>query len=87
MALVFIPTMLQNLTDGVAQVQIEAKTVRDVVRILEEQFPALKGNLLQDNDFRPDLAVAIDGEVAFDLLDRVGANSEVHFIPPIAGGK
>jgi molybdopterin converting factor small subunit len=30
--------------------------------------------------------VAIDGEVAIDLTDRVGDNSEVHFIPPIAGG-
>jgi molybdopterin converting factor small subunit len=30
--------------------------------------------------------VAIDGEVAIDLTDRVGDHSEVHFIPPIAGG-
>ena len=64
----------------------ETVGVQAIGKRLEEQFPALKGNLLQGSDFRPDLAVAIDGEVAFDLLDRVGANSEVHFIPPIAGG-
>jgi molybdopterin converting factor small subunit len=36
---------------------------------------------------RPDIAVAIDGEMGLDgLAEPVGEDSEVHFIPPISGG-
>ena len=86
MALVFIPAMMQNLSNGVTQVQIAASTVRDIIDHLETQFPGFKERLLQDGDIRPDIAVAVDGEVAFDLMERVGDDSEVHFIPPISGG-
>ncbi|MCZ6874042.1 MAG: MoaD/ThiS family protein [bacterium] len=86
MALVFIPAMMQNLSNGVTQVQIAAPTVRDIIDHLETQFPGFKERLLQDGDIRPDIAVAVDGEVAFDLMERVGDDSEVHFIPPISGG-
>lgn len=86
MALVFIPAMMQNLTNGVSQVQIEGRTVRDIINRLEERFPGIKARLLQDGDFRPDIAIAVDGEVALDLMDRVRDHSEVHFVPPISGG-
>jgi sulfur-carrier protein len=86
MALVFIPAMLQNLTGGVNQVRIAGRTVRDVVNGLEERFPGIKERVLQAGDFRPDLAIAVDGEVALDVTDRVRDDSEVHFIPPISGG-
>ena len=86
MALVFIPSMLQQLAGGTVQVEIEGKTVRAIVRNLEEMFPELRGHLLDNDDFRPDLVAAVDGEQALDLSDPVRDNSEVHFIPPIAGG-
>jgi molybdopterin converting factor small subunit len=60
--------------------------VRDILNRLEERFPGIKERLLQDGDLRPDIAVAVDGEMALDLLERVRDNSEVHFIPPISGG-
>jgi molybdopterin converting factor small subunit len=86
MALVFIPGMMQNITGGVSQLQIAGRTVREVINRLEERFPGIKERLLQDGDVRPDVAVAVDGEVVFDLSDRVSEQSEVHFIPPISGG-
>jgi molybdopterin converting factor small subunit len=86
MALVFIPTMMQNLTGGVAQVQLAGRTVREVINRLEERFPGIKERLLEAGDVRPDIAVAVDGEVIFDLSDSVRDTSEVHFIPPISGG-
>ena len=87
MALVFIPTMLQPLTGGMSQVRIAGRTMRTILNSLEERFPGIKERLLQDGDFRPDVAVAIDGEVALDgIAERVGEDSEVHFIPPISGG-
>jgi molybdopterin synthase sulfur carrier subunit len=86
MATVFIPAMLQPLTAGTAQVQVAGRTVRDVLNRLEERFPGIKERLLQDGELRPDIAVAVDGEVAFDLSERLKEDSEVHFVPPISGG-
>lgn len=84
MATVFIPTMLQPLTNGVKHVDLEARNVRQVVDGL---FPGIKDKLLVDGKIRPNLAVAIDGEVArMGLLEKVGENSEVHFVPAIGGG-
>ena len=86
MALVFIPTMMQNLTAGETQVRVEGKTLRQLINNLEGRFPGIRERLLQDDDIRPDVAVAVDGEVAFNLLERVSEESEVHFVPPISGG-
>ena len=86
MALVFIPTMMQNLTAGETQVRVEGKTLRQLINNLEGRFPGIRERLLQDDDIRPDVAVAVDGEVAFNLMERVSEESEVHFVPPISGG-
>ena len=87
MAIVFIPTMLQPLSGGIGQVRVAGRTIRTIINNLEERFPGIKERLLQDGDLRPDVAVAIDGETALDgVAERVGEDSEVHFIPPISGG-
>lgn len=85
-ALVFIPSMMQNLSHGVTEVNLTGRTVREIIAQLERQFPGFKDRLLQDGELRPDIAVSVDGEIAFDIMERVGERSEVHFIPPISGG-
>ena len=87
MATVFIPAMMQNLTGGVTQLHVEANTVRAILNTLEERFPGFKDRLLQNGQLRPDIAVAVDGEFAVDLIERVHPDSEVHFVPPISGGR
>ena len=87
MATVYIPTMLLPVTGGVKQTQVEARNVRQLINGLEDQFPGIRDRLLEDNQVRSNLAVSIDGEVArMGLLERVGENSEVHFVPAISGG-
>ncbi|MCI0846314.1 MAG: MoaD/ThiS family protein [Chloroflexi bacterium] len=87
MATVFIPTMLQGLTGGVKQVEVEGNNMRRVIDGLEDLYPGIKDRLVEDGSIRPSLAVAIDGEVArMGLLEKVGENSEVHFVPAIGGG-
>jgi len=86
-ATVYIPTMLLPVTGGVKQTQVEARNVRQLINGLEEQFPGIRERLIEDNQVRSNLAVSIDGEVArMGLLERVGENSEVHFVPAISGG-
>lgn len=86
MAQVFIPSIMQHLTNGETQVSMEGRTLRELLQNLEERFPGFRDMVLQEGDFRPDIAIAVDGEVALDLTERVGDKSEIHFIPPIAGG-
>ena len=88
MATVFIPTMLQKMTGGVKQVDFEAKNVRQVIEELDRLYPGIKDKLVEEGAIRSNLAVAVDGEVArMGLLQKVGENSEVHFVPAIGGGR
>ena len=87
MATIFIPSMLQSLTEGAKKVDCDARTVRQVIERLEELYPGIKDRLVEDGEIRPNLAVAIDGDLAImGMLEKVGENSEVHFVPAIGGG-
>jgi len=88
LAKVFIPTMLQSLTAGVKQVDLDARNVRQIIERLEELYPGMKDRLVEDGEIRPNLAIAIDGDVAImGMLEKVEENSEVHFVPAIGGGE
>jgi molybdopterin synthase sulfur carrier subunit len=85
---VFIPTMLQSMTRGVKEVEVEAANVRQIIDRLEELYPGIKERLVEGGRVRPNLSVAVDGEVArLGLLEKVRENSEVHFVPAIGGGR
>ncbi|MCZ0953183.1 MAG: MoaD/ThiS family protein [Chloroflexota bacterium] len=87
MARVFVPTMLQATTGGVKEVEVTARNVRQVIEQLDEQFPGIANRLMEDGEIRSNLAVAVDGEVArMGLMERVGENAEIHFVPAIGGG-
>ena len=88
MATVYIPTMLLQVTGGVKQIDVEETTVRRIIDRLEDLYPGMKERLVEDGKLMPSIAVSIDGEVGrMGLLDRVGEDSEVHFVPAIGGGR
>jgi len=61
--------------------------VSELIDALDARFPGMKARLCQEDKLRPGLAVVIDGQVARgSLTESVAADSEVHFIPAIAGG-
>jgi sulfur-carrier protein len=87
MATVYIPTMLQSLSRGEQQVTVEAASVRQIVARLEALYPGMEAALVEDEELRPHIAVAVDGEVSvLGLLEHVGEDSEVHFVPALGGG-
>jgi molybdopterin synthase sulfur carrier subunit len=87
MATVYIPEPLQPLSRGERQVSIEASTVRQIIARLEALYPGMEDALVEDGDLKPHIAVAVDGEVSIlGVVEPVGADSEVHFIPALAGG-
>ncbi|MBI3328058.1 MAG: MoaD/ThiS family protein [Nitrospinae bacterium] len=87
MATVFIPTVLQSLTRGDKEVSLAGTSVRQIVARLEALYPGIEAALVEDDDLKPHIAVAVDGEVSvLGLMERVGEDSEVHFIPALGGG-
>jgi molybdopterin synthase sulfur carrier subunit len=79
--------MLQPLTGGAQQVEVDAANIRQVVDRLEELYPGMKERLVEEGRIKRNLAVSIDGEIArLGLLEKVGEHSEVHFVPAIGGG-
>ena len=87
MPTVWIPALLRPLTLGQETVQVPGQTVLEVLDALETKFPGIKARLCQNEQLRPGMAVVIDSQVARGSLSAaVEENSEVHFIPAIAGG-
>lgn len=71
---------LRDLT-GQDQIQVDAPSVRRLVRLLDEQWPGLGERLTEG------MSVAINGEIIADALyEDLPDNAEVHFIPAIGGG-
>ncbi len=87
MATVFIPSLMQKLSDGNNRVQVEGATVRQIVNNLDEQYPGFKDRLVADGRIKGNISVAVDGEITpLGMLEKVGESSEVHFLPAIGGG-
>ena len=88
MATVFIPSLMQSITGGQQTVEIEGATVRQIIENLEKAHPGMKARLVEDNRVKPNISVAVDGEVTpMGMLEKVGESSEVHFLPAIGGGQ
>ena len=87
MPVVWVPPLMQKLSGGQTQIPVEGETVRQVIDNLEQAFPGFKDRLCEEGRIRHDIAVAVDGEVVSEgLRKKVTAESEVHFLPALAGG-
>ena len=72
---------LRSHTGGVARVEVEAGSVRRLLRSLDLQFPGIAERLSEGT------AVAIDGVIVSDALyEDLPEACEVHFLPALAGG-
>ncbi|MDR3508536.1 MAG: MoaD/ThiS family protein [Caulobacteraceae bacterium] len=81
MAHVSISSDGRGFTGGVAELEVEAPTVRRLILELDRRFPGL-GNYVERR-----MAIAIDGEIHQDAYGAVLApDSEVVLIPKIGGG-
>ena len=84
---VFIPPQLRDLAGGLAEVEVPATSVREVVATLEREFPGMAERLCQAGELSPVLQVSIDGTLSRRGLDaKVAAGNEVHFLPVFGGG-
>lgn len=87
MAVVFIPSLLRDLTGGTAQLTLPGSTVSEVIDQLDARHPGVKARLVDGERIRPEIAVVVDGAVSrLRLRHRLEEDSEVHFLPAISGG-
>ena len=88
MAIVFIPSLMRDLTGGADKVTVEGATLRQVINALDAAHPGTKDRLMDaEGRIQEGLAVAIDGETThLGLIEPVKETSEIHFIPAIGGG-
>ena len=82
MARVFLSNDMLSGTGGLDVVTIDAPRVHELVRGLVARYPRLTLEMFDR------LAVAIDGEIHNDAdYLPLKPDSEVHFVPRIAGGR
>ncbi len=87
MALVRIPPQLRKLTGGAREITVAGATIGEVIDALEKEHPGIRDRVLEDDELRPGLAVAVDSVIATrGLLQPVGEQSEVTFVPAVSGG-
>jgi molybdopterin converting factor small subunit len=80
MARVVLTKGLTQFTGGAGELELEVRTVRELLRTLGERYPTLEPHL-------GSVAIAIDGQIYQDAwLEPIPPGSEVHLIPQIAGG-
>ena len=75
MATVFIPALMQHLTGGADQVEVDVPageriTVRQLLEAAGRQHPGLLDALLHEDDLVPYLAVFIDNDQANRMCSR-----------------
>lgn len=81
MARVHLSGELRRLAGDRSIIDVDARTVADVVAQLERDFPEL-GVRIGDG-----MTVAIDGELVPNAeFHPVQAETEIHFVPSIGGG-
>ena len=78
---------MQNLSNGEQRVVVEGKNVRQIIESLDQKYPGFKDRLVEDGRVKPNISVAIDGEITpLGKIEKVAEESEVHFLPAISGG-
>ena len=83
----FLPYHLKKETNNEDFVEVEGKNLREVIDNLEKMYPGTKEYLVEGNRIKPGLS-AICGYSATrrGLLQELEEDTEVHFLPSIAGG-
>jgi molybdopterin synthase sulfur carrier subunit len=89
MSTVRIPPVLRPRTGGAREVQVEGKTVGEVLHQLTGQYPSLEDQLFEDGQLRRYINVFLnDQDIQYlEKLDTAVAEQDtVIILPAMAGG-
>jgi molybdopterin synthase sulfur carrier subunit len=89
LSLVRIPPTLRSETHGAREVEARGNTVRELLDDLMGRFPALRGQLLAEDELAPFVNVYVEGEdvrTKDGLETAVREDATVIVLPAMAGG-
>ena len=87
MAVVWIPSMMRDLTGGKERVHVPGATVGEVIDALEAAYPGAKERLVVQGRLASGIMATVDGKRALRGLEQqVVADSEIRFLPAMVGG-
>jgi len=87
MTVVWIPSMMRDLTGGKERVHVPGATVGEVIDALEAAYPGAKERLVVQGRLASGIMATVDGKRALRGLEQqVGVESIVRFLPIMAGG-
>ena len=84
-----IPTPLQKLTNGKAEVECTAKTVAELVDVLEKSYPGMKERLSEGGKIRRFINIYVNEEdIRFVNKEETALKDgdTISIVPAIAGG-
>ena len=86
MAVVRLRAPLSELAGGRRELRVEGATVREVLRALEAEHPAIAGWILDEQvEIREHVNVFVNGEKSREDT-TLAADDRIHVIPSISGG-
>lgn len=84
-----IPTPLQKITNGKAEVECTAKNVAELVEVLEKDYPGIKERLSDGGKIRRFINIYVNEEdIRFANKEETALKDgdSVSIVPAIAGG-
>ncbi|MBA3376928.1 MAG: MoaD/ThiS family protein [Actinobacteria bacterium] len=86
MAVVRLRAPLTELTEGKRELKLDGATVRDVLRALENEHPAISGWILDERTtIRQHINVFVNGERGREDT-ALAPDDRIHVLPSISGG-
>lgn len=85
-----IPTPLQRLTDGKAEVECSAKNVSELVDAIEKDYPGMKERLSEGGKIRRFINIYVNEEdIRFMEKEETALKDgdTISIVPAIAGGR
>jgi molybdopterin converting factor small subunit len=89
LSLIRIPPTLRGETEGAREVEARGETVGELLDDLMGRFPALRGQILREEELAPFVNVYVEGE---DVRTKEGLETPVRedatviLLPAMAGG-
>ena len=89
MAIVKIPTPLRNLTENKTEIQMNGRTIIELIENLDSIYTGIKDKILENGKLKHFVNVYVNGEDIryIDSLETtIDNNDEISIVPAVAGG-